>query len=191
MRSVYDGSSTLATQLVEGAHADVLATADEATMSRVAKAGLVSGPPRLFATNTLEIAVPPGNPAGIRDLTDLTEPDLTVVTCAEQVPCGAASVAVLQYAGVEVMPASEEQNVKAVVTQVALGEADAGLVYATDVKASAGTIEGVEIDDGLRNRYMIAGLTDAGSPRVAAAFIQFVLSDTGRQLLSDAGFSVK
>jgi len=189
VRPVYDGSATLVTQLTEGAPADVFATADAATMQRAVAAGLVEGKPRRFATNTLEIAVAPGNPAGVRDLRDLADPRLAVVTCARQVPCGAASAAVLNRAGVEVTPKSEEQNVKAVVTKVALGEADAGLVYATDVRASGGAIEGVPIADDVSNDYMIAPLTDGHSRAAAAAFIGFVLSDAGQTLLSDAGFS--
>lgn len=191
VHAVYDGSSTLVTQLVEGAPADVFATADEATMQRAVKAGLIDGAPSLFATNTLEIAVAPGNPAGIRGLADLAKPGLAVVVCAVQVPCGAASADLLTRAGVELTPASEEQNVKAVVTKVSLGEADAGIVYATDVQASEGRIEGVDIGADVHNRYLIGKLKAAGSPEAASAFVGFVLSDAGRQLLSDAGFRVR
>ena len=193
VKTVYDGSSTLAAQLTEGASADVFASADPATMDRVVKAGLVHGTPQPFATNTLEIAVAPGNPHGVKGLNDLGDANLAVVTCAAQVPCGAASVAVLARAGVDLIPVSEEQNVKAVVTKVALGEADAGLVYTTDVRAAGGRIDGVAIDGAgsVANRYLIGRLapaTDDGTTATADAFVRFVLSAPGQTLLADAGF---
>lgn len=181
---VYDGSSTLVTQLLAGAPADVFASADEATMQ---KATELTEDPDLFATNTLVIAVPSGNPAGVATLDDLA--DAVTVLCAPEVPCGAASAALLDEAGVVVDPASVEQNVTAVLTKVAAGEADAGLVYATDV-VGRDDVEAIVPDDAadVVNRYPIAALRDAENPDAAAAFVAFVLSDAGQEILADFGF---
>lgn len=181
---VYDGSSTLATQIGEGAPADVFASADEKNMSKVAAQ---APDPRIFAANTLVIAVPAGNPGGVETLEDLSR--VTTILCAPEVPCGAASQTLLSNAGVTVSPASAEQNVTAVLTKVAAGEADAGLVYATDVVGRA-DIEAIvpEGADTVVNRYPIAALTDAPNPEAAAAFVAFVLSDDGQRILADAGF---
>ena len=184
----YDGSSTLATQIVEGAPADVFASADEETMASVVEAGLAAEP-ALFATNTLVIAVPTGNPAEIEGLADLSDPAARVVLCAPEVPCGAASQVLLADRGLRVIPASSEQNVTAVLTKVAAGEADAGLVYATDV-AGREDVE-VIIPEGAAdvvNRYPIVALEDAADPEVAAAFVAFVLGEGGRSVLAEDGF---
>jgi len=185
---LFDGSSTLATQLKEGASADVFASADEASMHAVSH--LVAGAPRVFATNTLEIAVPPGNPASVRGLADLATPGLREVQCAPQVPCGAAARRVLSQAGVTVVPASEEQNVKAVATKVASGEADAGLVYVTDVDAARGDLDGVRIPGADRavNTYPIATLKKAADAQLADAFVSYVLSPDGQAILARYGF---
>lgn len=184
----YDGSTTLATQLIAGASADVFASADETSMADVVAAGLAHDP-QVFASNTLVIAVPAGNPAGIRRLADLAADDATVVLCAPRVPCGTASRALLAAAGVSVVPASAEQNVTAVLTKVAAGEADAGLVYATDALGRP-DVEAI-VPEGapdVVNRYPIAALTDAPDPEVAAAFVRFTQSDAARRLLTGAGF---
>lgn len=185
----YDGSSVLATQLIEGAEADVFASADEKNLAKVTDAGLAgSGEP--FATNVLQIAVAPGDPKGIETLEDLTEPDLTVVVCAAEVPCGSASHTLLDAARVSLTPASEEQNVTAVLSKVKSGEADAGLVYATDVIAAGDEVTGVEIDgaDAATNVYPIVALTGSKNPDAAQAFVEFVLSDAGQKVLEDLGF---
>ena len=184
----YDGSSTLATQIIEGAPVDVFASADEKNMQKVADEGLASDP-QLFATNTLVLVVPAGNPGGVETLDDLADPDLTVVLCAAEVPCGAASVTLLSNAGVEASVDSYEQNVTAVLTKVAADEADAGLVYVTDA-ATTGDVETVEVDgtEGVVNRYPIAALADASDPGLADAFIAFVLGDTGQEVLAALGF---
>lgn len=184
----YDGSSTLATQLIEGAPADVFASADEANMQRVVDAGL-AGAPELFASNTLVIIVPAGNPGGVQAIEDLSRGDLTVVLCAPEVPCGAASETLLADNGVVVAPASLEQNVTAVLTKVAAGEADAGLVYATDARGS-GDVEQVEAAGAAEvvNRYPVAALAEAANPDAAEAFVAFVLSDDGRSVLDALGF---
>ncbi len=181
---VYDGSSTLATQIGEGAPADVFASADEKNMAKVAAQAPA---PQVFAANTLVIAVPAGNPGRVSTLADLAR--VTTVLCAPEVPCGAASQTLLSNAGVAVTPASSEQNVTAVLTKVAAGEADAGLVYATDV-VGRDDVEAIvpEGADAVVNRYPIAALADAPNPDAAAAFVAFVLSDEGRTILTDAGF---
>lgn len=181
---VYDGSSTLVTQIVEGAPADVFASADEANMAKAEDAVV---DPELFASNTLVIAVPTGNPGRVKTLDDLA--DVTTVLCAPEVPCGAASAKLLAAMGVTVDPASLEQNVTAVLTKVAASEADAGLVYATDV-VGRDDVEGIvpENADDVVNRYPIATLTGAANPEAAAAFTAFVLSDAGQKILADFGF---
>lgn len=184
----YDGSSTLATQLIEGAPADVFASADESNMQKLVDAGLATAP-ELFASNTLVIAVPAGNPAGVDSIDDLATAGLTVVLCAPEVPCGAASATLLENNGVAVSPASLEQNVTAVLTKIAAGEADAGLVYATDVLGND-DVESVEAagSEDVVNRYPIVALDGAANAGAAAAFVEFVLSDDGRAVLDELGF---
>jgi len=181
---VYDGSSTLATQIAEGAPADVFASADEATMAKVSEFALE---PAVFASNTLVIVVPAGNPKKVSTLADLT--DVVTVLCAPEVPCGAASGKLLTAADVTVDAASLEQNVTAVLTKVAAGEADAGLVYATDVVGRSDVASVVpDRADEVVNRYPIAALKDAANPDAAAAFIAFVRSEAGRKILAGHGF---
>ncbi|MBC6493362.1 molybdate ABC transporter substrate-binding protein [Microbacterium sp. 4-7] len=181
---VYDGSSTLVTQLREGAPADVFASADEANMDKLEDAAV---DPTLFASNTLVIAVPSGNPGRVEALADLA--DVTTVLCAPEVPCGAASATLLSNAGVVVDAASLEQNVTAVLTKVAAGEADAGLVYATDV-VGRDDVEVIVPDgaDEVVNHYPIATLSEASNSAAADAFVAFVLSDGGQSILADFGF---
>lgn len=184
----YDGSSTLATQIVEGAPADVFASADEANMERVVDAGLAEGA-ELFATNTLVLVVPAGNPGGVESLEDLANADLAVVLCAPEVPCGAASATLLENTGVTASVDSFEQNVTSVLTKVAAGEADAGLVYVTDA-ATTDDVESI-VPDGAEdvvNSYPIVALDDAANPEAAAAFVEFVRSDGGRAVLEELGF---
>jgi molybdate transport system substrate-binding protein len=192
----YDGSSTLATQLVEGASADVFASADQATMATVADAGLVSGAPTVFTTNTLQIVVAAGNPSGVgalADLATLASSGGTVVLCAPEVPCGSAARTALDAAGVSLTPSSEEQNVTAVLTKVRTGDADAGIVYRTDVLSAGDDVEGVDFAESAaaRNRYPIALLdppTRTHDDVVAQAFVDLVLSDAGQHVLADHGF---
>ncbi|MFB8892456.1 molybdate ABC transporter substrate-binding protein [Microbacterium plantarum] len=184
----YDGSSTLATQLIEGAPGDVFASADEANMQKVVDAGLAAAPD-VFATNRLTLVVPAGNPGSITGLADLADADRTVVLCAQAVPCGAASETLLRDAGVTPSVDSYEQNVTAVLTKVAGGEADAGLVYVTDA-ALTSDVETVEVAGAERvvNRYPIAALADARSPEAAAEFVAYVLSEDGQTVLRRLGF---
>jgi len=192
----YDGSSTLATQLVEGASADVLATADEKNMTTVADAGLVQGAPRVFTTNTLQVVVPAGNPEGVTSLADLAtlaSSGGTVVLCAPEVPCGSAAHKALDAAGVTFTPASEEQNVKAVLTKVQTGDADAGIVYRTDVLAAGPDVDGVDFPEAASavNAYPIAVLAEPARTHdeaVAQAFVDLVMSDEGQRVLASHGF---
>lgn len=184
----YDGSSTLATQIIEGAPVDVFASADEKNMQKVVDAGLATDP-QLFASNTLVLVVPAGNPGGVDALADLADPDLTVVLCAAEVPCGSASSTLLSNAGVTASVDSYEQNVTAVLTKVAAGEADAGLVYVTDA-ATTDDVEAIEVDGAAEvvNHYPIVALTGAANPEVAAAFVAFVRGDEGQEVLEALGF---
>jgi molybdate transport system substrate-binding protein len=186
---VYDGSSTLATQIAEGAHADVFASADTASMQSVAD--ILAGPPAVFAKNTLEIAVAPGNPHGIRTLADLDSAGLQVVLCAPQVPCGAAAQTLLSRSGVSLTPVSEEQNVSAVMTKVRSGEADAGLVYVTDVQAAGDAVDGIRPAgaDAVVNDYPIAVLAGSDNPAGAKAFVRWIRSPGGQAILARYGFA--
>jgi molybdate transport system substrate-binding protein len=173
----YGGSSALAAQLGEGAPADVFAAASEDTMQ------LITDVYAVFATNTLEIAVPIGNPGGVTGLQDFADPALALALCAPEVPCGAAAQQLFAAAGITAAPDTLEQDVKAVLTKVELGEVDAGLVYRTDVRA--GQVEGIAFPEAADavNRYPIAPLTGLG-----AAFADFVLSEDGQAVLGDHGF---
>lgn len=185
----YDGSSVLSTQLIGGAPADVFASADETNMEKVTDAALAHDP-ETFATNILQIAVAPGNPLDIESLADLTDPELTVIVCAPEVPCGNASKTLLDSAGITLEPASEEQNVTAVLSKVKSGEVDAGLVYQTDVSAAGDAVTGIDIDGSKKamNVYPVVALKDAANPDAAQAFITFVLSDEGQSVLAEFGF---
>jgi molybdate transport system substrate-binding protein len=190
VRFNFGGSSALAQQITQGAPADVFASASPATMKTVTDAGLAAGEPQVFVRNRLEIAVPPDNPGEIAALKDLTGPDLKVVLCAPQVPCGAAAVKALDAAGLSVKPVSQEQDVKAALTKVQLGEADAALVYRTDVLAAGGKVTGIDFPESAKaiNDYPIATLAKAPQSALATAFVQLVLSAQGRTVLTQAGF---
>ncbi|GAA1989488.1 molybdate ABC transporter substrate-binding protein [Isoptericola halotolerans] len=188
------GSSSLAAQIQQGAPADVIASADTATMDRLVTDGLV-GVPQVFATNTLQIAVPPGNPADVAALTDLAAPGLRLVVCAPEVPCGAATTAVVGDAGLTLHPVSEEPSVTDVLGKVTSGEADAGLVYVTDVARAGDQVEGVAFPeaDGAVNAYPIATVERTGrtadETELTEAFVDAVLSSEGRSTLADLGFA--
>lgn len=177
----FAGSSDLAAQIGEGAPAEVFASADVANMVESDPDGTA----RTFATNRAEIVVEPGNPHAISTLADLDDPDLLVVVCAEQVPCGSYTATVFDRAGIDVAPASFESNVRAVLTKVALGEADAGIVYATDVVAADGSVDGVPIGDefNVDATYPIVALDDTGDD-----FVEFVLGDRAQAILRSHGF---
>lgn len=184
------GSADLVTQIQNGAPADVFASADTANMDELVGADLTGADPQDFATNTLEIAVPPGNPAGIASFQDLGQQGLDLVVCAPEVPCGAAAQQVAENARVTLHPVSEEQSVTDVLAKVTSGEADAGLVYVTDVQAAGEDVEGVTFPESssVVNTYPIAPLTDAAEADLAQEFVDLVLSDTGRRVFADAGF---
>ena len=185
----YGGSGDLATQITQGAPADVFASASEAPMKSVVAAGDATHP-TIFTTNTLEIAVPAGNPAGITGLADIADPALTIALCDPSVPCGSAAQTLMKRAGLTAAPDTLEENVKAVLTKIELGEADAGLVYVTDVKAAGGKVEGIDVPEAAAviNRYPIAVVTGAPNADAARAWVDFVLSDRGQKALADAGF---
>jgi molybdate transport system substrate-binding protein len=187
----YGGSSTLAAQVVSGAPADVFAAASSTTMATVSDAGLVVGASEVFARNTLMLAVPVGDPAGIEGIADLADPGLLLALCAPEVPCGAAAVNLLQTAGIEASADTLEEDVKAVLTKVELGEVDAGLVYVTDVRAAGDRVEGIRIPDAdaAATDYPIAVLRDAPNPDAARAWVHLVLSETGAAVLADEGFA--
>ena len=186
----YNGSSSLATAITQGAPADVFASAAPSNMKTVTSASLASGTPQDFARNTGEIIVEKGNPEHIKSISDLANPSTKVVVCAPAVPCGQVATAIFKNADVTVKPVSEEQNVGGVVTKVTLGEADAGIVYVTDVKANESKATGVPIpaDENDITAYPIAQLKDAPNPSAAAAFISYVLSPAGQQVLASFGF---
>lgn len=187
----FAGSSDLVTQLVEGAPGDVFASADEKNMTTLEDEGLVdAGDAVDVATNTLRIAVPPGNPAGVESFADLADADVKTVVCAPQVPCGAATEAIEEATGVDLSPVSEESSVTDVLGKVTSGEADAGLVYVTDVIAAGDAVEGIDFpeSDEAVNVYPVAPLENAANRDVAEAFVAFVAGEVGRGVLDAAGF---
>ncbi|GAA4230952.1 molybdate ABC transporter substrate-binding protein [Actinomadura meridiana] len=190
VRLNFGASSTLAQQITQGAPADVFASASPATMKTVTDAGDATGTPQVFIRNRLVIAVPKDNPGKVGKVGDLSRPGLKVVLCAVQVPCGAAATKALGAAGVEVKPASREKDVKAVLTKVGLGEADAGLVYRTDVRAAGAKVTGIEFPEAARaiNDYPIVEVAKAPKPALAKEFIGLVLGSRGKAALSGAGF---
>lgn len=190
VRLSFAGSSDLAAQITQGAPAEVFASADARNMARVSEASLVEGAPVIFATNVLAIAVPPDNPASLGTFADLARPGVKVVTCASQVPCGAAARAVEEVSGIDVLPVSEETSVTDVLGKVASGEADAGLVYVTDVLAAGDKVASIPFPEAqaVVNTYPITALRTGRNKDLAAAFIAAVTGSEGRRILVDAGF---
>ncbi|MCU1618435.1 MAG: modA [Modestobacter sp.] len=186
----FAGSSALATQLTQGAPADVFASANEKQMTVVTGAGLQAGDPTIFTENVLEIAVPQGNPGKVTGLADFGNADLTLAICAADVPCGAAAKAVFADAGITARPDTEEEDVKAALTKVQLGEVDAALVYATDVQAAGSDVAGIPFPEAEKeiNSYPICTLRSAPNPTAAQAFVDLVNSAAGQKALADAGF---
>lgn len=189
VRFSFGASSALVDQIRNGAPAHVVATADEASMQPLVAAGLATDA-KVFARNRLAVLVPTGNPEKIGALSDLARPGLTVVLCAVEVPCGRLAGQAFDRARVKVTPKSYEANVKAVVSKVALGEADAGVVYVTDVQAAGDKVEGVDIpaEHNVATAYSLARVQKTVNPAMADAFVAFVLSDRGRQALAAFGF---
>jgi molybdate transport system substrate-binding protein len=188
----FAGSSTLAAQINNGAPGDVFASAAPANMKTVTDAGNADGAPTVFARNQLVVAVARGNPKRITGLADLARPGVTVALCAEQVPCGAAARTVLGAATVALTPVTLEQDVKAALSKVRLGEVDAALVYRTDTRAAAAEVDAVEFPEsaGAVNDYPIVVLRAATARADARAFVDHVLSEQGRSVLTGAGFQV-
>lgn len=188
----FAGSSDLLAQLQQGARADVFAPADSATMKKATDGGLTVGKPIVVASNTLQIAVPPNNPADVNSLADLTGPGVKVVVCAPQVPCGAAAQRVQRAAGVTLKPVSEESSVTGVMGKVVSGEADAGLAYRTDVKAADGKVKGIDFaqSSSAVNEYPLAALRTSTDADLADSFIGAVAGPQGQRALADAGFRV-
>jgi molybdate transport system substrate-binding protein len=185
----FGSSATLATQIVQGAPADVFAAASSATMETAAAAGAAQTPTN-FVSNTLRIAVPKGNPHKITGLEDFADGSKRMALCAPQVPCGAVATKVFAVAKIVPKPDTLEQDVKAAVQKVASDEVDAALVYKTDVLAARDKVDGIEFAEAQEaiNTYPIATLTNSKNPELAKAFVDYVLSSDGQAVLAEAGF---
>jgi molybdate transport system substrate-binding protein len=185
----FAASSALAAQVTAGAPADVFASASQPTMDAVVQAG-AAAEPQVFATNSMQIAVPPANPGAVTGLASLADPRVKVALCQPQVPCGSTARKVFAKAGVGVTPVTLEPDVRSVLSKVRLGEVDAGVVYVTDVLAAGDKVTGVEIPAAVNasTSYPVAALTRSANPRTAAAFVEYVLSPEGAKVLAAAGF---
>jgi molybdate transport system substrate-binding protein len=187
----FGSSSTLATQIANGAPADVFASADEANMRKVVDAELAVAVPTAFAGNRLEIAVAAGNPKKIGALADLARADVVLVLAAPTVPAGRYALEALTKAGVTVKPVSQEVDVRAVLNKVSLGEADAGIVYVTDVRSAAGRVTGVAIPEEQQvvARYLIAVVKGSKNAQLANRFVDYLMSPNGQSILAEFGFT--
>jgi molybdate transport system substrate-binding protein len=185
----FGASSALATQINSGAPADVFASASTKNMDQVVTPGNASNPQN-FAKNVMEVAVPPSNPAKVTSVNDLAKSSVKVALCQPLVPCGMVAAEVFKNAGIKVKPVTLQPDVKSVLTQVELGNVDAGVVYVTDVMAAGSTVKGVTIpaSDNATTTYPIAALTHSQEQSIAQAFVAYVLSPTGEQVLKAAGF---
>lgn len=190
VRFSFAASSELATQITEGAPADVFASASRATMAQVTGAGDAVGPATVFVRNRLEIAVPAANPAHVTGLADFAEPRLKIALCAREVPCGAAAVRAFAAAGITPRPDTLEQDVKATLTKVTLGEVDAALVYRTDVTAAGAAVRGIDFPEAAAavNAYPIVRLAHAPNAAAARSWVRFVLSAAASRVFGAAGF---
>ncbi len=187
----FAGSSDLVTQLTQGARADVFASADTKNMDKAAAAGLLSGDPVNFASNTLVIVTGPGNPRKVASFADLAKPGLSVVVCAPQVPCGSATKKVEDATKVTLDPVSEESSVTDVLTKVTSGQADAGVVYVTDALGAGDKVTEVDFAESSTavNIYPIAVLKSVADAVAAKKFVDLVTSDAGQKILLQAGFA--
>lgn len=186
----FAGSSDLAQQIVQGAPAGVFAAASDATMKTVTDASLTASPPVTFAKNVLQIATPPGNPKGITTFADLAKPDLKVIVCAPQVPCGAAAAKIEKATNITLKPVSQESDVKSVLSKVESGDAGAGLVYVTDVNSAGNKVQGVNFPEASQasTNYPIAVLKNAPEADLATQFVAVVTGELGQKTLEQAGF---
>lgn len=186
----FGSSSSLATQIENGAPADVFASADEKNMTRLVDADLVTGP-KPFVGNELRIVVPSGNPKKVTGLADLAKPDMVIAMAAPAVPAGRVAREAFEAAGVPVPDASEEPDVRSALNKVVLGEADAALVWATDVLSGGDKVEGIELpaDLDVGTTYPIGVVRDGPNADGAKAFVEFVLSPEGRRILTEHGFT--
>ncbi len=187
----FAGSSDLVAQIQQGAPADVFASADTKNMDKAAADGLVAAAPVYFASNTLQIATAPDNPAKIKTLADLAKPGIKVVLCAPEVPCGSAAKTVEDASGVDIKPVSEEASVTDVLNKVTTGEADAGLVYVTDVLGAGDKVNGITFPESSEavNTYPIASLKGSKNAKLALQFVDLVTSGKGQDILAGAGFA--
>lgn len=187
----FSGSSDLLSQVRQGAPADVFAPADTRTMDSLVDEALAGLPPRDFASNTLRIVTPPGNPEDLATLADLARPGVDLVICAPEVPCGRAAAAVARAAGITLRPVSEEQSVKDVLAKVTVGEAEAGLVYLTDALAAGDDVRSIAFPEAAAavNTYPITTVKGSEQADLAAAFVRLVLGPVGQDVLSAAGFA--
>lgn len=187
----FAGSSDLVAQLTQGAPADVFASADADNMTKAVDAGVITGEPVDFATNTLTIVTPPGNPRGVASFADLARPGTQVVVCAPQVPCGAATEKLENATGVTLSPVSEESAVTDVLGKVTSGQADAGLVYVTDAAGAGDSVTAIPFSEsgGAVNTYPIAALAESADPDAAQNFVNLVTGAQGREVLAAAGFA--
>ena len=190
VRFDFDASSNLAAQIQQGAPADVFASADMANLQTTIDSGDVVAPPLVFAKNRLEIAVEKGNPKKVKSLADLAKSGLVVVLCADAVPCGKYAAEAFGKVGVDISPASREENAKAALSKVSLGEADAAVVYVTDVKAAKGGVRGVKIPDpqNVIATYPLGAVKDSKNPATAKAWAQFLESKAAQRALRKFGF---
>jgi molybdate transport system substrate-binding protein len=185
----FASSSALREQILEGAPADVFASANESNMAQLVDAGEVDTS-EVFVTNSLQIVVPAGNPAGVTGLDDLADDELLIGLCAEEVPCGDFGRQALAAAGVTPAPDTNEPDVRALLTKVEAGELDAGLVYVSDVVSAGDGVEGIDLPDEFNvvATYPIGTVTSTGDADAATAFVEFVLSDEGQAILLEYGF---
>nr|WP_179791733.1 molybdate ABC transporter substrate-binding protein [Actinopolymorpha rutila] len=190
VRFNFGGSSALATQINQGAPADVFASAAPANLQAVTEQGHVAGSPTTFVRNQLVIAVPKGNPKHVQGLKDLAKSGTKVALCAEQVPCGAAAQKALAAAHVKITPVTLEPDVKGALTKVRIREVDAALVYRTDVRSAASDVDGVEFPESAKaiNAYPIVVLKGGQNANGGRSFVDYVLSGRGRAVLARAGF---
>jgi molybdate transport system substrate-binding protein len=186
----FGASSTLATQITQKAPADVFASASQKTMDTVTNAGLATGA-QVFAVNTMAIATPPKQTVPVTSLADLANPAVKTAVCQKDVPCGVAAATLFTKNKLTVTPVSQEVDVKSVLTKVELGEVDAGIVYVTDVQAAGPKVVGVDIpaDQNVTTKYPIAAITGSAQQATAQAFVAYVLSPAGQQVLRAAGFA--